>query len=111
MPRTVRSRNLDLIRWLNFNHKNTCKMLAHLTNANYVSKMANGDMEIEDRMARRIEDSSHMPDLWMDRDNIALLKMCRLDYELHQNISSLPEDTKKTLLAFVETLSQSTNAD
>ena len=104
MPRTIRSRNLNLVRWLNFGHEHICKILAPIANKNYVSKMATGDREITDHMARRIEELTNMPEKWIDRDNDALLQMSSLDHALHTNISSLPETTKITLLAFVETL-------
>ena len=61
MARTTRSKNLDLIRWLNFGHENTAKKLISLTNANYLSKMATGDMEISDHNARSIESTLKMP--------------------------------------------------
>ena len=56
MPNTTRSTNLDLIRWLNTSHKKTAKILAAvIPNDNYLSKMASGEMTIDDGMAREID--------------------------------------------------------
>jgi hypothetical protein len=75
MPQTIRSRNLDLIRWLNYGHEIISKKLSHITNPNYVSMMATGDMEISERRARLIEKAVELPAGWIDRDNISILKM------------------------------------
>lgn len=104
MARTTRSKNLDLIRWLNFGHKNTAKKLISLTNANYLSKMATGDMEISDRNARSFEDTLKMPTGWLDRDNLALIKMTAIDSDIYQATTALPDASKAALLAFVRTL-------
>ena len=101
MVKTVRSRNLDLIRWLNYGHDSTAKLLAHVTNANYLSKMATGDMEIGDRKARSIERAAELPSEWLDRDNIAVLKMSALDFKIHRAVFSLSEEKKAALLTLV----------
>lgn len=98
MPQTTRSRNLDLIRWLNYGHDSTAKKLSHITNTNYVSKMATGDMEISDRRARLIEKAVDLPVGWMDRDNIAILKMTPIEAQIYQLVSTLPEEKKSALL-------------
>jgi hypothetical protein len=105
MARTTRSQNLDLIRWLNFGHENTAKKLINLTNANYLSKMATGDMEITDHMARNIELTLNMPVGWLDRDNLSLINMSALDSELCQAASSLSDASKTALLTLIRTLS------
>ena len=101
MTTTTRSRNLDLIRWLNFGHETTAKKLVSLTNANYLSKMATGDMEIGDRKARSIERATELPLGWLDRDNIAMLKMTPLESQIHQLVSELPQEKKSALLALL----------
>ena len=101
MARTVRSRNVDLIRWLNYGHESTAKLLIHVTNANYLSKMANGDMEIGDRKARSIERAAEMPSEWLDRDNVAVLKMSPLEFKIHRAVLSLSEEKKAALLALI----------
>jgi hypothetical protein len=104
MPRTTRSRNLDLIRWLNFGHENTAKKILSLTNANYLSKMATGDMDISDQMARDIESELDMPMGWLDRDNIDVIGMDKLEYEAWQAMKSLSNESKSAMLAFLRTL-------
>ncbi len=104
MSRTTRSRNLDLIRWLNFGHENTAKKVLRLTNANYLSKMATGDMEISDQMARDIESELDMPLDWLDRANIDVIGMGNLEYEAWQATKSLSNESKSALLAFLQTL-------
>lgn len=101
MPKTTRSRNLDLIRWLNFGHENTAKKLVSITNANYLSKMATGDMEISDRKARSIERATELPLGWLDRDNIAMLKMTPLECQIHQLVSQLSQEKQSALLALL----------
>ena len=98
MPQTTRSRNLDLIRWLNYGHENTSKKLSHITNSNYVSKMATGDMEIGERRARSIEKAVELPAGWMDRDNISILKMSPIEAQIHQLVAALPEEKQSALL-------------
>jgi len=102
MPRTIRSTNLDLIRWLNHGHKNTAAKLSAITNENYISKMATGDMAISDYDARQIEKTLSLPDGWMDRDNIALLSMGKADFKIHCFLSNQPQTAKDGLLAFLE---------
>ncbi|MDP1682979.1 MAG: hypothetical protein Q8L39_14555 [Burkholderiales bacterium] len=102
MLTTIRSKNLDLIRWLNFGHKNTAKKLSSLTNENYISKMATGDMAISDYDARQIEKILSLPDGWMDRDNIALLSMSDVDFKINTRLSSQPQTAKDGLLIFLE---------
>ena len=101
MARTVRSRNLDLIRWMNYGHESTAKLLLHITNANYLSKMATGEMEIGDRKARSIERAAEVPSEWLDRDNIAVLKMSPLEFKIHRAVISLAEEKKAALLALI----------
>lgn len=98
MPLTTRSRNLDLIRWLNYGHENTSKKLSHITNSNYVSKMATGDMEISDRRARSIEKAIELPIGWMDRDNIAILQMTPIEAKIQLLVTALPEEKQAALL-------------
>ena len=101
MTRTTRSRNLDLIRWLHFGHESTAKLLAPVTNANYLSRMATGEMEITDRKARSIERASALPPEWLDRDNIEILKMSSVDHQLCKLISMLSDKKKVSLLQFL----------
>lgn len=101
MPRTTRSTNIDLIRWLNYGHDNTAKKLAAVINANYLSKMATGDMEVTDKKARQIEKVFDLPAGWLDRDNIALLKINALDFDIHKIVLGYSDDAKNGLLAFI----------
>lgn len=105
MPRTIRSRNLDLIRWLNHGHKNTAKKLSSLTNENYISQMATGDMEISDHNARQIEKTLSLPDGWMDRDNVSILSMSKVDFKIYSHLNSQSQIAKDGLLAFLESSS------
>lgn len=98
MPTTVRSRNLDLIRWLNYGHENTAKKLSHITNSSYVSKMSTGDMEISDRRARSIEKAVELPVGWLDRDNVAILKMTPIEAQIQIFVATLPEEKQSALL-------------
>jgi len=96
--------NLDLIRWLNYGHKNTAKKLSIVTNANYLSKMATGDMEIGDQEARTIEKTLTLPVGWLDRDNIAMLNLSATEFELHQLVIHLPNESRVALLGFLSSL-------
>ena len=89
MPSSTRSVNLDLIRWMNGGHKATSKKLASLTNSNYVSKMATGDMKIGDYEARRIENAFELPMGWVDRENVSMLRMSATDFELQRVVVAL----------------------
>lgn len=104
MERTTRSKNLDLIRWMNFGHENTAKKLISLTNTNYLSKMATGDMHISDNNARSIESMLKMPSGWLDRDNLALINMATIDSDIYQATKELPDAAKTALLTFVRAL-------
>ena len=103
MARTTRSVNLDLIRWLNLGHDSTAKLLSSVTNSNYLSKMATGDMEISDRKARSIERAAGLPQGWLDRNNIELLKMSLVEHQLHQVITALPQEKINALRALLST--------
>lgn len=98
MPQTTRSRNLDLIRWLNYGHENTVHKLSSVTNANYVSKMATGDMEISDQQVRLIEKAVELPIGWMDRDNLGVLKMSPTQAQIHVLVATLSEEKQLALL-------------
>ena len=98
MSETTRSRNLDLIRWLHGGHNNTSELLSRITNSNYVSQMARGDMEISEWKARSIEGAVDLPDGWMDRDNISILKMSSIQAQIHQLVVALPEEKQSALL-------------
>lgn len=104
MPRTTRSNNLDLIRWLNGGHEPTAKKMAHITNANYVSKMATGDMDISDPMAREIERAFSLPERWLDRENENILVMSKEDYELVSLLSGFSQDAKNSLIQFLSSI-------
>ena len=98
MPRTIRSTNLDLIRWLNHGHESTADKLSALTNANYLSKMATGDMAIDDKMARSIESTLELPQGWMDRENLRILKMSAEAYQLSEATRELPLRWQRAML-------------
>lgn len=101
MPRTTRSENLDLIRHLNITHKNTATKLAGVTNENYIGKMARGEMEIIDYDARKIEKVLGLPDGWMDRDNLALLNMSKVDFAIYSCLRGQSETAKEGLVGFL----------
>ena len=101
MARTIRSRNLDLIRWLNYGHDSTAKLLASVTNPSYLSKMATGEMDISDRKARSIEKSANLPVDWLDRNNIDVLGMTQIEYKLHQVVVALSPERKNALLTLL----------
>ena len=106
MPKTTRSKNVDLIRWLNNGHENTVKRLKYVTNSTYLSKMALGDMDVGDRKARSIERSLGMPVGWLDRDNVAALNMSADEFELLQRLSSLQPEARTALLQFLSSVTQ-----
>ena len=98
MSKTIRSRNLDLIRCLNQGHKNTAQRLSHITNSNYVSKMASGEMNISTDRARLIEEAVKLPEGWLDRDNAAILEMTPIEAEIHLLVAKLPKEKQFALL-------------
>ncbi|BBW91653.1 hypothetical protein PS1M3_17400 [Pseudoalteromonas sp. PS1M3] len=104
MTITNRSNNLDLIRWMSGGHEPTAGKMAHITNANYVSKMATGEMDISDHVARSIEKAFSLPEFWMDRDNENAIKMPKEDYELHSTLQGLPQNSKNILRSFLLSL-------
>jgi hypothetical protein len=63
--------------------------------------MATGDMDISDRKARSIELALKLPEGWLDRDNIALLRMASSEYELHKILAGYPDDTRVALRSFL----------
>ena len=103
----IRSKNLDLIRWLNHGHENTAKKLAAIiTNTNYLSKMATGDMEISDRKARSIEKTLDLPTGWLDRNNVELLHMTYTEFKLHEQLDNCSDNAKDGLVQFVSSVLQ-----
>lgn len=98
MSETTRSRNLDLIRWLHGGHKNTSKELSNIAHQGDISKMATGQMEIREWTARSIEKAVELPDGWMDRDNISILKMSPIQAQIHQLVVALPKEKQSALL-------------
>lgn len=67
--------------------------------------MATGDMEISEYDARRIEQILSLPDGWMDRDNIPMLSMSKVDFKIYSHLSSQSQTAKDGLLAFLESSS------
>ncbi|MFM6990485.1 MAG: hypothetical protein ACKOWD_04160 [Rhodoferax sp.] len=63
--------------------------------------MATGEMEIGDRKARSLERAAELPSEWLDRDNIAVLKMSPLDYRIHRAVAELTEVKKAALFALL----------
>ena len=104
MNKKIRVRNVDLIRWINYGQKNTAIKLYRVTNANYVSKMATGDMEISDRMARAIESELALPEGWIDRDNVEFLKTSKTDFQLTQMIVGLSPEVKTALSTLINSI-------
>jgi hypothetical protein len=98
---SVRSNNLDLIRWMEHGHESTCKRLSHLFNAYQVSTMATGRQTISDSAARAIEDTFNLPMGWLDRDNIELLKMDAVDYEVIRAIRPKSGKAKNGLVSLL----------
>jgi plasmid maintenance system antidote protein VapI len=70
-----RARNLALIRWMMGGHEQITIRMAHITNANYVSRMINGEKTITDEVARKIEKAFDLPGNWLDRENETLIKV------------------------------------
>lgn len=104
MPTTTRSANLDLLRHLNFGHKNTAKKLSSLTNENYISQMVTGDREISDHDARSIERLLSLPTGWMDRDNLAMLRLDRVDFDLCASLTRHSQPAKEALLTLLSAI-------
>lgn len=98
----IRAKNLDLIRWINGGQENTAAKLSDVTNYNYISKMATGDMEISDNQARKIERIMSLPNGWMDRENLSMLLMKEADFKIYTRIKEKTETAKNGLLAFLE---------
>jgi hypothetical protein len=101
MPKTIRSNNLSLIRWLNHGHTNTSNKLNSITNSNYISKMTTGDMEISDYQAREIEKTLQLPSGWMDRDNAQLLKIDETEFKILSLLTDQSLVAKDGLLCFL----------
>ena len=110
MPCTTRSKNLDLIRWLQGGHNNAAYRLECVTNSSYVSMMARGEREIRDYMAKSIETTLGLPERWMDRDHVEILNMSSLDWEVHTQILALSDTYKKCLLMFLAALKSSADS-
>jgi hypothetical protein len=101
MPRPTRSENLALAGHLNGGVTNTADKLVDLTNRIYVSGMMSGDREISDYDARRIEKLLALPDGWMDRDNLEMLAMGKVDFDIYSRLSGKPDAAKAEMLAFL----------
>ena len=110
MPCTIRSKNLDLIRWLRGGHNQIASRLERITNSSYVSLMARGEREIQDYTAKNIETTLGLPERWLDRDHVEILNMSSLDWEVHTQLLSLPDASKVNLLAFLNSIKSSGDA-
>ena len=104
MPHTIRSRNLDLIRWMKGGHKRTAKIMEKITNENYLSKMATGDRVIGDSTARKIEEAAMLPEGWLDRENDKVLLMDADDYRMLQQFMGYAPAVKDALVSFLLSL-------
>ncbi|GAB3542868.1 hypothetical protein GCM10027343_15580 [Noviherbaspirillum agri] len=99
---SIRSKNLILARSLFGGMlRGVTEALDSVINQTTLIKMGQGEKEITDSMARRIEQLLGLPINWMDRDNERLLRMSLLDYEVYEQISLMPESAKKALGAFL----------
>lgn len=107
MPSDIRTRNLHLARHLSGGLGNLAKALAAETNETALIKMGQGEKEIPNSISRSIEEKLSLPSAWMDRDNELLIGMSPLDYALHQEMSALPEQTRRALLTFIVSLPKS----
>jgi hypothetical protein len=101
MAQSVRSRNLDLLRWLYGTHKAMSKKLSRIANPAYLSEMATNKRQIGNGTAREIEETLDLPVGWMDRDNVALLLMPTVDSQIHTAIADCSEPAKAGLLQFL----------
>jgi hypothetical protein len=97
----IRAANLNLLRWRTGGHKPLTKALSAISNWTYISKMICLEREISDFMAREIERELKLPKGWMDRENNAILNMRDVDYTLYKKLSTLPDERKEGLLAFL----------
>lgn len=101
MAKNIRAENLGVIRYLNLTHKSFSKKLENLTNSAYLSEMIDGSREISNSMAREIESVFLLPDGWMDRENISLIHMSKLDFELMRLILMQSTKAKQGLFDFI----------
>ncbi len=96
-----RVRNLDMIRWMSGGHEPLTKRLSAISNWTYISKMIHGQKEITDHTAREIERVLKLQQGWMDRDNLGLVRMSNLDYQIQAAMKLASDERKSGLLRFL----------
>ncbi|OQW69537.1 MAG: hypothetical protein BVN34_04275 [Proteobacteria bacterium ST_bin12] len=102
MAKNIRAENLGVIRYLNLTHKSFSKKLENITNSAYLSEMIDGSREVSNSVAREIESVLLLlPDDWMDRDNLSLIHMSKLDFELMRLILVQSTQAKQGLVDFI----------
>lgn len=100
MPKTIRSSSFNLIRELR-GANNVAERLRPFTNPAYLSEMAHGEREINDKNARLIEALMGLPIGWLDRDNEKNIVMSSVDFEFHRLLKNYSEDAKVALVKFL----------
>lgn len=101
MSDSIRSKNLDYLRWMHGGQNAIAKKLIRLANYAYISEMANGLRGISDEDARKIEELLALAIGWLDRDHSCLIEMSNLDFELCCYITKLSDRSKESLLQFL----------
>lgn len=97
----IRSINLHLLSHLYGALWKLADELEPITNQAALIRMRQGEKEITDEMARRIEEKLALPGNWMDRDNHELIRMSALDYRISKKVLTLTEKEKCGLDAFI----------
>lgn len=99
-----RARNLNLAKDMGLMRQNDlAELLQHIVqNKAYFSEMCLGKREIETSQARQIEEQMNLPTGWLDRDNLALLRMSKLEGEIHFSVSKLPREKQEALAVVLQ---------
>lgn len=98
---SIRAINLSLLTYLYEHLYILAGELEPITNKAALIRMRQGEKEITDEMARRIEEKLALPGNWMDRDNHELIRMSALDYRISKKVLTLTEKEKCGLDAFI----------
>lgn len=74
-----------------------------VANIGLLSDFTTGKKTVSDYIARRIEQTLNLPEKWLDRDNMGLIKrLTEIDFTIAQQVLAIPAEGKAGLHQFID---------